>query len=119
MEATLPYSIVEAARVDGCHEFKSFNRIVIPMMKPAISVQAIFAFVGSWNNYFVPALVINSKAKWTVPLVIANARNADYLQFDLGIIYMLLSVAVIPLIIMYLFMSRNIISGATAGGVKE
>ncbi len=119
MEATLPFSIVEAARVDGCHEFRTFNKIVVPMMKPAISVQAIFSFVGSWNNYFVPALVINTKAKWTVPIVIANARNADYLQFDLGIIYMLLTVAVVPLIIMYLCLSKNIIAGATAGGVKE
>lgn len=119
MEATLPFSIVEAARVDGCHEFRTFNKIVIPMMKPAIAVQAIFSFVGSWNNYFVPALVINDKVKWTVPIVIANARNSDFMQFDLGIIYMLLCVAVIPLIIMYLCLSRNIIAGATAGGVKE
>lgn len=57
LQATLPASIVEASRVDGCHEFVTFNRIVIPMMKPAIAVQAIFAFVGSWNNYFTPALV--------------------------------------------------------------
>lgn len=119
MEATLPYSIVEAARVDGCHEFLTFNRIVIPMMKPAIAVQAIFSFVGSWNNYFVPALVISKKSLWTVPIVIANARNADYMQFDMGIIYTLLCLAVVPLIIVYLFLSRYIISGATAGGVKE
>lgn len=119
MEATLPFSIVEAARVDGCNEFKTFNRIVIPMMKPAIAVQAIFAFVGSWNNYFMPALVINNKKLWTVPIVIANARNADYMQFDMAIIYMLLCMAVVPLIIVYLFLSKYIISGATAGGVKE
>lgn len=119
MEATLPFSIVEAARVDGCNEFKTFNRIVIPMMKPAIAVQAIFAFVGSWNNYFMPALIINNKELWTVPIVIANARNADYMQFDMAIIYMLLCLAVVPLIIVYLFLSKYIISGATAGGVKE
>ena len=119
MEATLPFSIVEAARVDGCNEFKTFNRIVIPMMKPAIAVQAIFAFVGSWNNYFMPALIINNKKLWTVPIVIANARNADYMQFDMAIIYMLLCMAVVPLIIVYLFLSKYIISGATAGGVKE
>lgn len=119
MEATLPFSIVEAARVDGCNEFKTFNKIVVPMMKPAIAVQAIFAFVGSWNNYFMPALVINNKKLWTVPIVIANARNADYMQFDMAIIYMLLCFAVVPLIIVYLFLSKYIISGATAGGVKE
>ncbi len=119
MESTLPYSIVEAARVDGCNEFKTFNRIVIPMMKPAIAVQAIFSFVSSWNNYFVPNLVINDKKLWTVPIVIANARNADYMNWDQGINYMLMTVAILPLIIAYLFLSRYIISGATAGGVKE
>jgi len=119
MEATLPFSIVEAARVDGCHEFKTFNKIVIPMMKPALAVQAIFSFVNSWNNYFVPALVIDQKPLWTVPIVIANARNADYLQFDMAVIYVLLCLAVIPLIIIYLFLSKYIIGGTTAGGVKE
>jgi len=119
MESTLPYSIVEAARVDGCNEFKTFNRIVIPMMKPAIAVQAIFSFVSSWNNYFVPNLVINDKKLWTVPIVIANARNADYMNWDQGINYMLMTVAILPLNIAYLFLSRYIISGATAGGVKE
>lgn len=119
MEATLPASIVEAARVDGCHEFRTFNSIVLPMMKPALSVQAIFAFVSSWNNYFIPALVISKQKLYTVPIVIALARSADYTKFDMGIIYMLLCLAVVPLIIVYLFLSRSIISGATAGGVKE
>lgn len=119
MEATLPFSIVEAARVDGCHEFKTFNMIVIPMMKPALAVQAIFSFVGSWNNYFVPNLVISKKELWTVPLVINAARYADYVSFDMAIVYILLTLAVVPLIIVYLFLSKYIIGGATAGGVKE
>ncbi len=119
MEATLPYSIVEAARVDGCQEFLTFNRIALPMLKPAIAVQSIFAFVSSWNNYFVPALVISSKTKWTVPIVIANARNADYLNNDQGINYMLMTLAIIPLMIVYFSLSRYIIAGSTAGGVKE
>ncbi len=119
LEATLPFSIVEAARVDGCHEFKTFNAIVIPMLKPALAVQAIFSFVSSWNNYFIPALIIDKKNLWTVPIVIANARGADYMSFDMGIIYMLLSMAVVPLIIIYIFLSKYIVGGATAGGVKE
>ena len=119
MEATLPFSIVEAARVDGCNEFRTFNQIVIPMMKPAFAVQAIFAFVGSWNNFFVPALVINSKSKWTVPIVIANARNADYMNNDQGINFMLMTLAILPLMIVYLCLSKYIIAGSTAGGVKE
>ena len=119
MESTLPYSIVEAARVDGCNEFRTFNTIVLQMMKPSIAVQAIFAFVSSWNNYFVPQLVISSKEKKTIPILIAQLRSADYQKFDMGQVYMTICLAIVPLIIVYLFLSRSIISGATAGGVKE
>ena len=59
----------------------TFNRIVLPIMKPAIAVQAIFTFVGSWNNYFVPALVLQSKVKQTVPILNATLRGADYMNF--------------------------------------
>lgn len=118
MEATLPYSIVEASRVDGCNEFRTFNVIVLPMMKPAIAVQAIFSFVSSWNNYFIPSLILE-KDHWTVPLVVAAARSADYMSFNMGIIYILLTVAIIPLLIAYMFLSKSIIAGVTAGGVKE
>ena len=119
MEATLPTSIVEAARVDGCNELRTFNEIVLPMMKPAIAVQAIFSFVGSWNNYFLPALLISKKENKTVPIMIAQLRSADYQNFDLGTVYMQVCIAIIPLLIVYLLLSRFIISGATAGGVKE
>ena len=118
MEATLPYSIVEAARVDGCNEFRTFNGIVLPMMKPAIAVQAIFSFVSSWNNFFIPSLILE-KPHWTVPLVVSAARSADYMSFNMGIIYILLTVAIVPLLIAYLFLSKAIIAGVTAGGVKE
>ncbi|MCR5218294.1 carbohydrate ABC transporter permease [Treponema sp.] len=119
MQSTLPVSIVEAARVDGCNEFLTFNRIVLPMMKPAIAVQAIFAFVSSWNNYFTPALVIDSNSKKTVPIIIAQLRGADYKSFDLGQVYMVICMAIVPLVIIYLFLSKSIISGVTVGGVKE
>lgn len=71
LESSLPLSLVEAARIDGSRDFRTFNQIVLPIMKPAMAVQAIFTFVGSWNNYFVPALVIQSKDKMTVPILIA------------------------------------------------
>ena len=87
LQSSLPISLVEAARIDGSGEFRTFNKIVIPIMKPAIAVQAIFTFVGSWNNYFVPALVIQSKQKMTVPILIATLRGADYMNFDMGKIY--------------------------------
>ena len=79
-------------------------------MKPAIAVQAIFTFVGSWNNYFTPALIIQSKNKMTVPILIATLRGADY---------MMITVAIVPIIVVYLLLSKYIIAGVTLGGVKE
>lgn len=119
LQSSLPLSLVEAARIDGCGEFRIFNQIVIPIMKPAIAVQAIFTFVGSWNNYFVPALVIQSKNKMTVPVLIATLRGADYMNFDMAKIYMMITVAIVPIIIIYLLLSKYIIAGVTLGGVKE
>ena len=119
LQSSLPLSLVEAARIDGSGEFHTFNRIVIPIMKPAIAVQAIFTFVGSWNNYFVPALIIQSKSKMTVPILIATLRGADYMNFDMGKIYMMITVAIVPIIVVYLLLSKYIIAGVTLGGVKE
>ncbi len=119
LQSSLPLALVEAARIDGSGEFRTFNQIVLPIMKPAIAVQAIFTFVGSWNNYFVPALVIQSKNKMTVPVLIATLRGADYMSFDMGKIYMMIMVAIVPIILMYLFLSKYIIAGITLGGVKE
>ena len=119
LQSSLPLSLVEAARIDGSGEFRTFNRIVLPIMNPAIAVQAIFTFVSSWNNYFVPALVIQSKDKMTVPILIATLRGADYMNFDMGKIYMMITVAIVPIIIVYLLLSKYIIAGVTLGGVKE
>ena len=119
LQSSLPMSLVEAARIDGSGEFRTFNSIVLPIMKPAIAVQAIFTFVGSWNNYFVPALVIQSKSKMTVPILIATLRGADYMNFDMGKIFMMITVAIVPIIIVYLLLSKFIIAGVTLGGVKE
>ena len=119
LQSSLPMSLVEAARIDGSGEFRTFNSIVLPIMKPAIAVQAIFTFVGSWKHYFVPALVIQSKSKMTVPILIATLRGADYMNFDMGKIYMMITVAIVPIIIVYLLLSKFIIAGVTLGGVKE
>lgn len=119
LQSSLPLSLVEAARIDGCGEFRTFNQIVLPIMKPAMAVQAIFTFVGSWNNYFVPALVLQSKDKMTVPILIATLRGADYMSFDSAKIYMMIMVAIVPIVLIYLLLSRYIIAGVTLGGVKE
>ncbi len=119
LQSSLPLSLVEAARIDGFGEFRTFNQIVLPIMKPAMAVQAIFTFVGSWNNYFVPALVIQSKEKMTVPILIATLRGADYMSFDSAKIYMMILVAIVPIVLIYLLLSRYIIADVTLGGVKE
>ena len=119
LQSNLPLSLVEAARIDGSGEFRTFNRIVMPIMQPAVAVQAIFTFVGSWNNYFVPALVIQSKQKATVPILIATLRGADYMNFDSAKIYTMILVAIVPIVIIYLLLSKFIIAGITLGGVKE
>ena len=119
MEAALPIAIVEAARMDGSNEFRTFNFIVLPIMKPAIAVQGIFSFVTSWNNYFVPSLILKSSDHKTVPLLVAQLRNADFLKFDMGQVYMLITIAIVPIIIVYLLLSRYIIRGIAIGSVKE
>lgn len=118
MESVLPLEIVEAARVDGSGEFRTFNRIVLPIMKPAIAVQAIFTFVSSWNNYFIPALLIDKKELKTVPIMIAQLRSADYSKFDMGKVYMFILIAILPVMITYLFLSKFIIKGVSEGSVK-
>ena len=119
MQSSLPMSLVEASRIDGASEFRTFNSIVLPIMKPAMAVQAIFAFVSSWNNYFIPALVLSTQKKKTLPILIASLRSADFLKFDMGKVYMLITIAIVPIIFVYILLSKFIVEGVTLGGVKE
>ena len=118
MEANIPLELMESARIDGAGEFRIFNRIAFPLMKPAIAVQAIFSFVTSWNNYFTPALVLKSDSKKTLPILIATLRSADFLKFDMGQVYMFIALAILPVIVVYIFMAKNIVAGMTVGAVK-
>lgn len=118
LESVLPMEIVEAARIDGSGEFRTFNQIILPIMKPAIAVQMIFAFVASWNNYFIPALILDKADLKTVPIMVAQLRSADYSKFDMGKVYMFIMLAILPVIVVYVILSRAIIRGATAGAVK-
>lgn len=118
MEGALPLEIVEAARIDGSNEFRTFNSIVLPIMKPAIAVQAIFAFVTSWNNYFTPNLIISKDNLKTLPILIATLRGADFLKFDMGQVYMCILLSILPVVVVYIFLSRYIIQGVAVGSVK-
>ena len=114
----IPRDFEEAARIDGAREFRIFNQIVLPLMKPALAVQLIFTFVSSWNNYFIPSLLINKASKKTLPLLIAQLRSADFLKFDMGQVYMMIAFAIVPVIIVYICLSKFIVRGVTLGGVK-
>lgn len=118
LESVLPMEMVEAARMDGSSEFRTFNQIVLPIMKPAIAVQMIFAFVSSWNNYFIPSLLIDKAELKTVPIMIAQLRSADYSKFDMGKVYMFILLAILPVLVVYLILSKSIIKGVTSGSVK-
>ena len=118
MESTLPLSLFEAARIGGSEEFRTFNAIVLPLMKPAIAVQAIFTFVSSWNNYFTPALILHEDRKKTLPILIAQLRAADWLKFDMGQVYVMIAFSIFPVIIVYLILSKHIVQGVALGSVK-
>ena len=119
IESSMPLEVIEAARVDGSNEFRTFNAIAIPMLKPAFAVQLIFAFVASWNNFFTPALIIDSPNKWTLPIMMSILRSKLNSQNgDLGEVYMMILLSIIPVVIVYLFLSKFIVKGVALGAVK-
>lgn len=118
MDSSLPVQLVEAARIDGAHEFRTFNQIVLPILKPAIAVQVIFNFVGAWNNYFTPALILRKTEMQTLPILIALLRKADFLKFDMGQVYIMIAFAIVPIVIVYFMLSKFIVRGIAIGSVK-
>ena len=117
MKPALSTVIVEAARIDGAGEFYTFNKIVLPIMKPAIATQAIFSFVSSWNNLFTPLVLLTDQKKYTLPIMVSLLRG-DIYKTEYGAIYVGLALTALPLIIVYLFLSKYIIAGVALGGVK-
>lgn len=115
---TLSIEMVEASRIDGAGEFYTFNRIVMPIMLPAMAVQAIFVFVGSWNNLFMPLILLTQKENYTLPIMVSLLRG-DIYRTEFGSIYLGLSMTLLPLIIVYFLLARYIIAGVALGGVKE
>ncbi|WP_217592560.1 carbohydrate ABC transporter permease [Cohnella sp. GbtcB17] len=114
----LSIEMVEAARIDGAGELYTFNRIVLPIMVPAIATQAIFAFVASWNNLFMPLILLTQKEKYTLPIMVSLLKG-DIYKTEFGSIYMGLALTALPLFVIYFLLSRYIIAGVALGGVKE
>ena len=117
MLASLPMELLEAARIDGSHEFYTFNRIVLPLMKPALATQGIFAFVTSWNALFMPMVLLTASKNYTMPLMVQLLRGNIY-QTEYGAIYLALMLTVLPLFVIYFALSKYIIAGVALGGVK-
>lgn len=117
LQSTLSMEIVQSARIDGAGEFLTFNRIVLPIMKPAIATQAIFSFVSSWNNLFTPLVLLTDQDKYTMPIMVSLLRG-DIYKTEYGSVYLGLSLTVLPLIVVYLILSKYIIAGVALGSVK-
>ncbi len=110
-------SLLEAARVDGSSEIYTFNRIVFPIILPGVATMSILNFIASWNNYLTPLVLLFDKDKFTLPILIALVKGT-YKQ-NLGAQYMAVAISIVPIIIAFTFLSKYIISGITAGALKE
>ena len=117
MKPALSLEIVQSARIDGAREFFIFNRIALPIMKPAIATQAIFTFVTSWNELFRPSVILTDKAKATLPIMV-SLLNGDIYKKEHGAIYLGLSLTALPLIIVYFILAKYIVAGVALGSVK-
>jgi multiple sugar transport system permease protein len=117
MLASLPLELVDSARIDGSGEFRTFNSIVLPIMKPAMATQAIFTFVASWNNLFLPLILLTNNDKYTLPIMVSLLRG-DIYRTEYGAVYLGLALTVLPLFIIYFLLSKYIIAGVALGGVK-
>ena len=118
LESILSMEIIEASRIDGAGEFRTFNTVILPIIQPALATQAIFAFVASWNNFMTPFVLLSSTNKYTLPMLVQMLRG-DIYRTEYGAIYVGIAVSLIPIIVFYAFMSKYIISGLTMGSVKE
>ena len=118
MTSALSVEIIEAARIDGSGEFATFNKIALPLMKPAMATQAIFAFIASWNNLYTPSMMITNNRKYTLPMFVQGLRS-DVIRIDYGFVYVGLTLTVFPLLVVYFAFSKYIIAGVALGGVKE
>ena len=119
LQATLSLEMVEAARIDGSSEFATFNKIVFPIMKPALATQAIFIMVFNWNTLFLPMVLLSgNQSRWTMPIMVAQLQGNIY-RTDFGVVWLGLAITVLPLFAVYAFLSKFIIAGVALGGVKE
>jgi multiple sugar transport system permease protein len=117
--SSLSSSLVEAARIDGAPELYSFHRIVLPIISPAMATMGIMGFIGNWNNYLLPMIILNKNDKFTLPVMMATLRASLDIVKNQGATYLAVTISVIPILVVFCFFSRYIISSISAGAVKE
>ena len=113
---TIPTEILEAARVDGAGELRTFITVVFPMIKPGIGALAIFTFVNTWNDYFLQLVMLTSDTKWTLPLAIANLQGE--MSSDFGLIMAGAALAAIPIVVVFIAFQKYFTQGIAMGAVK-
>ena len=118
LESVYPKDLTEATRMDGANEFLIFNRITVPIVVPALATMSIFGIVYSWNNYVMPLILLNTQSKFTMPMLVQLLRT-DIYATDYGALYLGLMLTILPLIVIYLILSKAIIRGVALGGIKE
>ena len=113
---TIPGEILEAARVDGAGELRTFSTVVLPMIKPGIGALAIFTFVNTWNDYFLQLVMLQSDTQWTLPLAISNLQGE--MSSDFGLIMAGAALAAVPIIIVFIAFQKYFTQGIAMGAVK-
>lgn len=116
MDSAIPNELIEAAHMDGARERYIFLRIVLPLSVPSIATMSIFGFIGTWNGFLMPLLILNSKQLYPLPLVISMLKPLYGTNY--GAIYLGVAISIVPIIVVFLFCSRFIIGGITVGAVK-
>ena len=117
--SVLSPALLEAARIDGAREIYTFHKIVIPIMAPGLATMAIGGFIGNWNSYLLPLIIINTPKKFTLPVMIGSLNSSRDIATNQGAIYLAVAISIIPVIVVFCFCSTYIISSISAGSVKE
>jgi len=118
LESIMIQDLIDAGRIDGCSEIGIFHQIMMPIAAPGAFTLGIFAFVGAWNNFFNAFILITSRDKYTLPMLVQTLRG-DVYRHEYGAIYLGLAASVVPIIIIYFLFSRYIVNGISMGAVKE
>ena len=116
--SVLPMSLLEAARIDGASEIHIFHKIVMPIMAPGVATMAIGGFIGNWNSYLVPLIILTKNKKFTLPVMIASLSASTDIANNQGATYLAVAISIVPIIIVFCFCSKYMISSISAGSVK-